>query len=276
MYKQFTSEQQNVYEFRAHKSYTLKNSDLARYQFLSASSNSTSASYYKFARINFYLSGSDLASVNPKFNTYQTVGNKLNNDKMFFNKFYKTGSFVSIPQSQFGDRIKRSSFTLTDNSTSATIKIIDDGNGNLYAPDASFSQSVSALSSSDNYVGNIFYDIGVFTITETGSFNGSVNYSDVTSGNYGIKYKGTNIINTYEWTCEALPNELNNTENITAYHTSGLGKLKDNLTSSIFPTYITEIGLYDDDQSLVAYAKLSKPVPKSVRLPMRFFVRMDH
>ena len=94
--------------------------------------------------------------------------------------------------------------------------------------------------------------------------------------NYGIKYKGTNIINTYEWTCEALPNELNNTENITVYHTSGLGKLKDNLTSSIFPTYITEIGLYDDDRSLVAYAKLSKPVPKSVRLPMRFFVRMDH
>ena len=86
MYKQFTSEQQNVYEFRAHKSYTLKNSDLTRYQFLSASSNSTSASYYKFARINFYLSGSDLASVNPKFNTYQTVGNKLNNDKMFFDK----------------------------------------------------------------------------------------------------------------------------------------------------------------------------------------------
>ena len=124
MYKQFTSEQQNVYEFRAHKSYTLKNSDLARYQFLSASSNSTSASYYKFARINFYLSGSDLASVNPKFNTYQTVGNKLNNDKMFFDKFYKTGSFVSIPQSHFGDRIKRSSFTLTDNSTSATIKIM--------------------------------------------------------------------------------------------------------------------------------------------------------
>ena len=73
-----------------------------------------------------------------------------------------------------------------------------------------------------------------------------------------------------------LPNELNNTENITVYHTSGLGKLKDNLTSSIFPTYITEIGLYDDDRSLVAYAKLSKPIPKSVRLPMRFFVRMDH
>jgi hypothetical protein len=200
----------------------------------------------------------------------------MDGTKIFLNKFYDTGSIVFIPQSKFGDGIKKGSFTLTDSSTAATIKITDDSNGNLYSTNASFSQSVSALSSSDNYVGNIFYDIGAFTITETASFDGSVNYSDVTSGNYGIKYKGTNIINTYEWTCEALPNELNNTENITAYHTSGLGKLKDNLTSSIFPTYITEIGLYDDDRSLVVYAKLSKPIPKSVRLPMRFFVRMDH
>ena len=276
MYKYFTEETKNNYEFKSHRLYELDQDDLTRYQFLSESNNSTSTNYYNFARINFYLSGSDIAQNNPLFDEVFTIGRQMDGTKIFLNKFYDTGSFVSIPQSHFGDRIKRSSFTLTDNSTSATIKIIDDGNGNLYAPNASFSQSVSALSSSDNYVGNIFYDIGAFTITETASFNGSVNYSDVTSGNYGIKYKGTNIINTYEWTCEALPNELNNTENITAYHTSGLGKLKDNLTSSIFPTYITEIGLYDDDQSLVAYAKLSKPIPKSIRLPMRFFVRMDH
>ena len=276
MYKQFTSEQQNIYEFRAHKSYTLKNSDLTRYQFLSASSNSTSASYYKFARINFYLSGSDLASVNPKFNTYQTVGNKLNNDKMFFDKFYKTGSFVSIPQSQFGDRIKRSSFTLTDDSTSATIKIIDDGNGNLYAPNASVSQSVSALSSSDNYVGNIFYDVGIFAITETSSYDGTNNYSDVTSGTYTVTYKGARDISTHEWSCDLLPNEMNLTENITIFKPGGAGDLKDNLTSSLFPTYITEVGLYDDEKNLMGLARLSKPIPKSTRIPMRFYVRMDY
>ena len=276
MYKQFTSEQQNVYEFRAHKSYTLKNSDLTRYQFLSASSNSTSASYYKFARINFYLSGSDLASVNPKFNTYQTVGNKLNNDKMFFDKFYKTGSFVSIPQSQFGDRIKRSSFTLTDDSTSATIKIIDDGNGNLYAPNASVSQSVSALSSSDNYVGNIFYDVGIFAITETSSYDGTNNYSDVTSGTYTVTYKGARDISTHEWSCDVVPNEMNLTENITIFKPGGAGDLKDNLTSSLFPTYITEVGLYDDERNLMGLARLSKPIPKSTRIPMRFYVRMDY
>ena len=276
MYKQFTSEQQNVYEFRAHKSYTLKNSDLTRYQFLSASSNSTSASYYKFARINFYLSGSDLASVNPKFNTYQTVGNKLNNDKMFFDKFYKTGSFVSIPQSQFGDKIKRSSFTLTDDSTSATIKIIDDGNGNLYAPNASVSKSVSALSSSDNYVGNIFYDVGIFAITETSSYDGTNNYSDVTSGTYTVTYKGARDISTHEWSCDAVPNEMNLAGGVAIFKPAGAGDLKDNLTSSLFPTYITEVGLYDDERNLMGLARLSKPIPKSTIIPMRFYVRMDY
>ena len=76
MFKYFNDEQKNIYEFRAHKTYTLNQSDLTRYQFLSASNNSTSASYYHFARINFYLSGSDLASSNSKFNTYPTIGNK--------------------------------------------------------------------------------------------------------------------------------------------------------------------------------------------------------
>jgi len=276
MFKTFTTEHQNIYEFTAHKTYKLNQSDLTRYQFLSASNNSTSASNYHFARINFYLSGSDLASSNPKFNSYPTVGNKFDNDKMFFNKFYKTGSLVSIPQSQFGDKIKRGSFTLTDSSTAATIKIVDDSNGNLYSNNATFSQSVSALSSSDNYVGNIFYDIGMFSITETASFNGSVNYSDVTSGDYTAQYKGTRDLRTYEWTCDVQPNEMNFTENITIFKGGAGGNLKDSLTSSLFPTYISEVGLYDDNKNLMGIAKLSKVIPKSTKMPMKFFVRMDY
>ena len=77
-------------------------------------------------------------------------------------------------------------------------------------------------------------------------------------------------------TCVSLPNELNNTTNATVFNSNGIGQLKDNLTSSVFPTYITEVGLYDDMNSLVGLAKLSKPIPKSTKIPMRFFVRMDY
>ena len=276
MYKYFTEETKNNYEFKSHRLYELDQDDLSRHQFLSESNQSTSASYYNFARINFYLSGSDIAQSNPLFDEVFTIGRQMDGTKIFLNKFYDTGSIVFIPQSKFGDGIKKGSFTLTDNSTAATIKIVDDKKGNLYSTNATFSQSVSALSSSDNYVGNIFYDIGAFSITETASFDGSDDYIDTTRGDFDITYKGSNTITTYEWTCEALPNELNNTTNLTVFNSDGIGQLKDNLTGSSVPTYITEIGLYDDQNVLMGYARLSKPIPKSTKIPMRFNVRMDY
>ena len=271
MFKKFTSENQNTYQYKAHKSFTLNQSDLTRHQFLSASSHPVSKSYYDFARINFYLSGSTSENyINESFN----IGNDGSGRDIFLTKFYKSGSIVFIPQTKFDEEIKRGTFVLNDTTTGA--RIVDDSNGNLFSTNATFSQSVSSLSSSDNYVGNIFYNVGAFTITETASFDGSNNYTDVTSGNYSISYNGTTVINTYEWNCDVQPNELNDTTNPTVYHSSGLGKLKDNLTSSNFPTYITEVGLYDDQKSLVGYARLSKPIPKSQKLPMKFLLRLDY
>ena len=264
MFKQFTSENQNTYEYKAHKSFTLSQADVTRHQFLNNSSNEVSKSYYDFSRINFYLSGSTADNYGSGFN----IGNDGSGYDTFLTKFYDTGSIVFIPQNKFDEEIKRGSFQLIDTTTNAII--VDDSNGNLYSTNATFSQSVSALSSSDNYVGNIFYNVGAFAITETASFDGSQNYTDVTSGDYTITYKGTTVVNTYEWTCDAQPDELNDTTNVTVFHSNGLGQLKDNLTSSNFPTYITEVGLYDDQNSLVGYAKLSKAIPKSQKIPMKF------
>ena len=274
MFKYFTNEQINTYEFQSHKSYSLNQSSVTRYQFVSGSPDSTASKYYKFARVNLYLSASDYTANNPLFNDAPTIGDKKQQSGIFLNKFYSAGSLCFISQSKFSEGIKPGSFSLTDTTTTA--RLVDDKKGNLYSTNATFSQSVSALSSSDNYVGNVFYDIGAFTITETASFDGSNDYTDVTSGDYSVEYKGSNKITTYEWTCEALPNELNNTTKFTVFHSNGVGQLKDNLTGSNVPTYITEVGLYDEQNSLMGYARLSKPIPKSTKIPMRFNVRMDY
>ena len=270
MFKQFTSENQNTYEYKAHKSFTLTQADVTRHQFLNNSLNEVSKSYYDFTRVNFYLSGSTDENYAEQFN----IGNDGSARETFLTKFYDTGSIVFIPQTKFDEGIKRGSFRLIDTTTNAII--VDDQNGNLYSTNASFSQSVSAQSSSDNYVGNIFYDVGVFTITETASYDGTNDYTDVTSGNYVLTYQGTTVINTYEWTCDTKPNELNNTQNVTIFNSNGRGQLKDNLTSSNFPTYVSEVGLYDEQKVLVGYAKLSKPIPKSQKLPMKFILRLDY
>ena len=272
MFKSFTPENQNTYEYTSHKTFNLTQADLTRHQFLSASNNSVSKSFYDFCRINFYFSGSHINE--NSFNESFTIGKTGKGDNTFLNKFFDTGSVVFIPQNKFDERIKKGTFVLADVETGA--RIVDDKQGNLFSTNATVSSSDSALSSQDNYVGNIFYDVGVFTLTSTSSFDGVSNYTDVTNGDYQIQYQGTHTVNTYEWTCDTEPNELNNTTNMTIFHSNGLGQVKDNLTSSIYPTYITEIGLYDDQKNLVGYAKLSKPIPKSQKLPMKFLLRMDY
>jgi len=277
MLKQFTEDNVNLYEFVSNKTYNFNQSQVTRYAFISGSSDETLSRNYDFARINLYLSGSDYSKHNKKYNTYPTAGNRLNQDKMFFDKFYSSGSVISLPQSDFGDKIKPGTFTLTDNSTATEITIVDDLNGNLYAPSApSSSDSSYSLSSSVNYVGNIFYELGVFTIVETGSYDGTNKYSDITSGDYTINYKGVHDLSTQEYVCTALPNELNQTQNITIFKPNSQGNLKDHLTGSLFPAYVTEIGLYDNAEDLIGIARLSKPIPKSRKIPMRFFVRMDY
>ena len=277
MFKNLTDENRNIYDFVSNKTYNLDQSQVTRYNFVSGSTDATLSKNYNFARINLYLSGSDYTNSNKKLNREPTPGNPLNNDQMFFDKFYVSGSVVSIPQNEFGDRVKPGTFTLTDSTTGAIIK--DDLKGNLYGSNATFSQSsATSLSSSDNYIGNIFYNIGVFSITETASFDTArtSNYSDVTSGNYTVQYKGVHEISTYEYVCNASPNEFNQTQNETIFKPNSQGNLKDHLTGSAFPTYITEVGLYDDNEDLIGIARLSQAIPKSRKIPMRFFVRMDY
>ena len=146
MFKNLTDENRNIYDFVSNKTYNLNQSSLTRYAFISGSSDPTLSKNYNFARINLYLSGSDYTLGNKKLNREPTPGNPLNSDDMFFHKFYISGSVVSIPQNEFGDRIKPGTFTLTDSTTGAIIK--DDLKGNLYGSNSTFSQSVSSLSSS--------------------------------------------------------------------------------------------------------------------------------
>jgi len=53
------------------------------------------------------------------------------------------------------------------------------------------------------------------------------------------------------------------------------GNLKNELTGSEFTPYITSIGLYNDANELLAVAKLSRPIKKSIDLDMTFIVKLD-
>ena len=126
MFKKFTPENQNTYQYKAHKNFTLTQADLTRHEFIKDSTNEVSKSYYDFARINFYTSGSTSDIYGNQFN----IGNDGSGRNTFLNKFYDNGSIVFIPQNKFDEEIK------SCQSIRPLLRaryLLGNGNGNLYS-----------------------------------------------------------------------------------------------------------------------------------------------
>lgn len=260
---------------------------------------SISSSYWDTLNLMFYMSGSPSYANESKFTS--TLHSLTRTDgRQFFNKFhgYPSSSVITIPQQYYGEKIKEGSFTLTDKSftdnAGNNVIIRDDSYGNLYSSNAHHSQSsTTSISSSENYVGNIFYDYGLVTITETGSWSGSVDYSDITNNsNYTLQFNSYNTIFSHEYSVTLNPNEFNNSMNYTlksplsgSYTTMneftaslmGTQFLAQEFTSSNFQPYITEINLYQDGDIFepVIRAKLPKPIRKSDVIGTTFKIKLD-
>ena len=255
-------------------------------------SGSISSSYWESLNVLFYTSGSTQYAGEEKFSAPSSnLSIEQRTGKQFLTKYhgYPSSSLIVIPSKYYGEKIKETSFKLTDlnNPDNAGVNpiIIDDGNGNLYSTNAHDSQSAGALSSSDNYVGNIFYEQGLAVITETGSWSGSVNYSDLAT-NYTLQFDSFNEIKTHEYNVTLLPEAFNLTTNYSIRNvltgsskslTLGTSYLGSMFTGSAFQPYITTINLFQKgnyDTPLIQ-ATLPRPIRKSDKINMRFKIKLD-
>ena len=274
-------------------------------------SGSVSQSYWNSLNVLFYASGSPRYPEEHKFGkpsstlAYEQFRGRWNYDRVehqgpqYLMKFhnYVSSSIIQIPQQYIGEKIEEKSFVFVDkshtdsNGKNPTIK--DDGFGNLYSTNAHHSQSVSSISSSDNYVGNIFYEKGLAIITETGSWSGSVNYSDLSNKtNFTIELNSLDTVRTIEYSVTINPNEFNKSMNYSlrmppsgsyknlGEFTSSIqshGYIDDEFTSSIWSPYITTINLYSqyDYDTPVATVRLPKPIKKSNKISTTFKIRLD-
>ena len=280
---------------------------------------SVSGSHWAFLHNMFYMSGSQkvletMPADAEKFNSYYHNFNQYNDLKPFWtSKFYDTASVFYIPQQKFGNRIKPGSFQLTARTGSSTnttkeIVIVDDSNGNLYSTNAHHSQSnASALSSSENYVGNIFYDLGVATVTETGSWSGSIDYTDIgkkynTDASrekdyrfWDLRFNSMTPIFTSQFSIKIPSGQFNNTMNATIKpHNNGewipsgsdiqkISGLKNELTGSKesgklhWSPYFTQIHLYENTQDEpVMIANVPRPIKMRDDIDLIITFRVDH
>ena len=274
---------------------------LSSTQYISGSLNNK---YWKSVNVLFYTSGSPVLPSDSKYQFHTsnfTIYDNLNPQHL--NKFhgYDSGSILSIPTHYIGERIAEKTFILTDKSytdNSGINPIIkDDGHGNLYSTNAHHSQSsTTAISSSDNYVGNIFYDSGIVIITETGSWSGSVNYSNLTSAsNYTLEFGSTQTVGTTEYSVTINPNEFDYSMNYSLRclpqgststfeeATSSFGStivsnpyLCADFTGSDWRPYITTIALYSKGEiDPVIIARLPRPIMKSKKIATTFKIKLD-
>ena len=201
-----------------------------------------------------------------------------------------TISVMSIPKSLFGDFIQPKSLKIVTPSGS----YFDDGEGRLMrdCPLRIPSQSIN--------VGNVVYEHGMVIFTggprnvgtgETGSY-GNVEYG---AGKYGGRTVGfadvdnfaftTNITASFsssftiyetQYKCTIAESEFNYTLNPTIITSgSNIGAMQSFATESYFDPYVTTVGLYNNDQELLAVGKLAKPLPTSKTTDTTILVNID-
>jgi hypothetical protein len=142
--------------------------------------------------------------------------------------------------------------------------IVDDGEGRILA------SSNSLFNVQENEViGAVIYSHGLVVFTQE---NFAKYFSNLTTPE--LSWNSFYPVYTTNYTMKVRDEELNFSLNPTAKKDS-FGTIADNISGSEFKPYITTIGLYNDDQELIAVAKLSQPLPKTKDTDMTFVVKLD-
>lgn len=139
-----------------------------------------------------------------------------------------------------------------------------------------------------NVVGTVFYDTGTM-VFHGGSQSRETNFlidsssgftfgPGATAGNVAINnisFISLNMLKRSVFFTRAFNQEFNYSNNPTAIANASLGSISSNLTG--MPTsFITTIGLYNNDNELVAVAKTAPPVKKDFDTEKVFAVRLQY
>jgi hypothetical protein len=195
-----------------------------------------------------------------------------------FERYFPTESgaqigVISIPKSIFGDYINPNTFIYKYNIGS-NITIYDNEEGMLYK------------SGSNDFVGIINYPHGIAILTSGSLITNFTGSNDVT-----CSFQSSRTIYETQYKCTIRPDEFNYSFNPslqptgsavffsgsiwTNYTSSNNGTLRDFATGSYFAPYVTTVGLYNENQELLAVAKLAQPLPTSRTTDTTIIINLD-
>ena len=196
---------------------------------------------------------------------------------------------MSIPRALFGDYIIPKSIIITTDSGS----YFDDGEGRLQ-----MNTPKNELKSIT--VGNVIYEHGIIVFTggtrqEGTGESGSYGDAEYGSGFYGGRTVGNNDSENFvktsnitcsfsssftiyetQYKCTIGESEFNYTLNPSMINSgSNIGAMQSFATESYFDPYVTTVGLYNNDQELLAVGKMAQPLPTSRTTDTTILVNID-
>lgn len=163
---------------------------------------------------------------------------------------------INIPSKVYGEYVKPGSFLYQ----SSSVYIYDDGEGNLF-------NNIDSTK-----CGNMIYSHGLAIIT-TSSFVSDLS-SFITSSDTTCSFSSSLTLFETQYKCNIKENEFNFSQNPSIISGS-TGNLYNYATSSYFDPYITTVGLYNENQDLIAVAKLSQPLPSSRTTDTNIIINLD-
>lgn len=247
-----------------------------------------------FAQTSSFYTGSN--NTNHRYENY--LASLSSESRYFPTESNAEITVISIPSKCYGNSIRPNSFAFTYGTTTLT----DDGNGNLTVPeDTTYSQYGSAQYGINIYgdianpagrIGNIIYSHGIVIIT-SGSLTGLANtISSSLSRNLpsaSISFESDIQVYENQYKCTFGEDEFNfslNPSNLSGSNITYSGStlsgytgdsetVFDYITGSAFSPYITTVGLYNNNQELIAVGKLSQPLQSSRNTDTTILVNFD-
>jgi len=184
-------------------------------------------------------------------------------------------NYVLIPTFNASD-VEEASTLISANmkltTTDVKVDVRDNGEGNLYTVDTLLTDPV----------GIVVYTHGMVLLTDQALM------TNFTSSTVTIDFQSARTIYETQYKCTIRENEFNYSLNpsllsgsnfvnplLTTGSLNTLGQVYDFVTGSFFSPYITTVGLYNDNNELLAVAKLSQPLPTSRTTDMSILVNLD-
>lgn len=163
---------------------------------------------------------------------------------------------VSIPSKYYGNYIQPNSLQIIISASSIPSgSYRDDGEGNII--------------SSSTYAGNIIYEDGILIFTGTGSGVGT------TFSVPNIEFQSSITLYETQYKCTIRANEYNYSLNPSLLKSGSTDTYKDFITGSNFSPYVTTVGLYNENQELIAVGKLAQPLPTSQTTDTTILINID-